>query len=870
MSNISYMPVPANDPRRSPEDFLEDAPAFPLDPQAPLYIPGQAHPQQQQPQQQPYGPGYPPMAPGQLSATVGAAGDSMVDLRQLLHMLWRRKWIIAFTSVVFLVAAFFFLQRAIPSYVAEAQVLIEDQTPGVFDFPRGFQGANFDFTRNETEAAIIMSRELVRKLVIKDLEEDQISLLDQSNEEDRAAWETARRLAAQQGVTVGDRLNLLEDPYFNPYAAERAEAALAALAEEGDTAVAPPSFIDRVLSFDPKSLLPEWVRLQLQQAEDEKAAAAAAVPLSEAAQLEVEVEAVIDNFLAGVDVAASQSSRVISVVYEHPVAYFAARYANALAQEYVIDTITQKSERSAQDVGALRETLDTLNKEIETAQRKLEAHRREVGYTDVEGQANLLGQQLAQLNADLIRARNERIEAQARFDQVQKLLENPDGGNTALSVLNNQLIQRLREQEAEVSREFADLATQLRGKHPRLINKKNELQDIRKKIDEEVAKIALNLGNELEIAEVRELSLFNSVTDLENQIKEQNENLVTLEALQADLAAQIGVRDTVLERFKEIDVSSQQVQRADARLISQAVPPAFPSYPRKGLIMAIALFASIIVGIVLIFILEQLDAGFRSMPQLEQVTGVPAIGVVPKLRSMGIKNQEPQDLIVEKPNSVYSEAIRTIRTSVLLSGPQAPKTVLFTSSMPAEGKTSVASSVARSSAKAGQRTIIVDCDMRHPSLHEAFDVPNIRGLAEYLGGECELEDVVDIDDRSGAHYITAGHHVPHPTDMLGSQRMLQLIERLKANYDLVLFDTPPVLAVSDVMVLLRRVDKTVYLVRWGVTRREAVVAGVRQMLDGNADLAGLVLTQVDTRKHSGYGYGGYRYYYGANQRYYQG
>ncbi len=864
MSNITYMPVPANDGRRNPEDFLEDAPAFSADPQVPLVGPGAP---QGQPHAQPFGPGYPPMAPGHLSATIGQSGDSMVDLRQLLHMLWRRKWTIVFTSVLFLVAAFFFLQRAVPRYVASAQVLIEEPQTGPLDFQRVFQAGGFDFQRNDTEAAILMSRELVRKLVLRDLEIDQMTLLAEIDESDREAWEQARRAADLQGVVADSgRLNLLENPYFNPYAKQRAEAALAELAKDDPSLRAPASLLDHLSGFDPRALLPEWVRLQLQQS---KEAEEVVVPLTEGQQLALEVDAVIDNFLLGVGVTSSQNSRVLTVSYEYPSAYLAAVYANALSQEYVTDTITKKSERSAQDVGALRESLEVLKAEVEQAQRKLEAHRREVGYTDIKGQADLLGQQLAQLNADLIRARNERIEAQARFDQVQKLLENPDGGNTALSVLNNQLIQRLREQEAEVSRAFADLSTQLRGKHPRLINKKNELLDIRKKIDEEVAKIALNLGNELEIAEVRELSLFNAVTDLENQIKEQNENLVTLEALQADVEAQIAVRDSVLERFKELDLQGQQIQRADARLISMAVPPSSPSYPRKGLIMALALFASIAVGIVLVFILEQLDSGFRSMPQLEQVTGVPAIGIVPKLRSMGIRNQEPQDVIVEKPNSVYSEAIRTIRTSVLLSGPQAPKTVLFTSSMPAEGKTSVAASVARSSAKAGQRTIIVDCDMRHPSLHEAFDVPNIRGLAEYLGGECALEDVVDIDDRSGAHYISAGHHVPHPTDMLGSRRMLELIERLKATYDLVIFDTPPVLAVSDVMVLLRRVDKTVYLVRWGVTRREAVTAGVRQMLDGNADLAGLVLTQVDTRKHSGYGYGGYRYYYGANQRYYQ-
>jgi len=477
---------------------------------------------------------------------------------------------------------------------------------------------------------------------------------------------------------------------------------------------------------------------------------------------------------------------------------------------------------------------------------------------------------VAQLSTELIAARNKRAEAQARYQQVQKLLTSPEGIESATSVLDSPLIQRLREQEVKVSRELAELRTQLRDQHPKVQLKISEFEDLQKKIRAEVGKLAVNLSNELEIAQVRERNLAGEVAGVQARLQEQNDALVRLRTLESEVQTNEQIYNAVLSRYKETGVQEEGLTRPDARIISAAVPPLHPSYPKKGLILAMAVVFAAGLGVVLVFVLEHLDAGFRSLPQLEAVTGVPALGIVPRLSGMGRRGEAPHDLIVRQPNSVYGEAIRAIRTSLLLSrAPEPPRTVLVASSIPAEGKTTVALSIARAAAKAGQRVVIVDCDMRQPAMHKALGVPNLRGLAEYLMHETTLEEVIDIDPASGLHFVTAGHDPQNPADLLGSERMQRLLERLKRAYDLVVFDTPPVLAVSDALVLLGRVDKTVFLVRWGSTRREAVTAAIRMLIDAHADLAGLVLTQVDTRRHSGYSYGGYKYYYGAYQKYYR-
>ena len=225
--------------------------------------------------------------------------------------------------------------------------------------------------------------------------------------------------------------------------------------------------------------------------------------------------------------------------------------------------------------------------------------------------------------------------------------------------------------------------------------------------------------------------------------------------------------------------------------------------------------------------------------------------------------------MIDEPNSLYSEAIRTIRTALMLSSiDQRPKSILFTSSVPAEGKTATAVSVARASAKAGQRTILLDCDLRKPSVNESLGVPNGKGVAEILTGAVEIDDAIEIDLKSGLHYITAGAKVPNPPDALGSNAMRQLIEELSRRYDLVILDTPPVLPVSDALVLLRHVDKAVFLVRWGSTRREAVLAGIRQVQEANGDLAGVAMTRVDIRRHQKYNYSDSYYYYRGYGKYY--
>jgi polysaccharide biosynthesis transport protein len=252
----------------------------------------------------------------------------------------------------------------------------------------------------------------------------------------------------------------------------------------------------------------------------------------------------------------------------------------------------------------------------------------------------------------------------------------------------------------------------------------------------------------------------------------------------------------------------------------------------------------------------------RSSEQIEDLIGLPALGLVPAITGLDKRYGAPQDYVLDNPNSPFGEAVRSLRTAMLLTSMGAPpKTVLLTSSIPGEGKTSMAMCLARVHARSGRRTLIIDCDVRRPRLHELTGVANQAGLSDVLLQDRELNEVVLTDERSGAHFVTAGAPVPDPAALLASDRMRRLLKDVASRYDLVIIDSPPVLSVSDARVLSQMADKTVFLVHWGSTRRHDVMMGVKQLVEAGADMAGLVLSRVNVRKHARYSYRDSGYYY---------
>ncbi len=428
----------------------------------------------------------------------------------------------------------------------------------------------------------------------------------------------------------------------------------------------------------------------------------------------------------------------------------------------------------------------------------------------------------------------------------------------------------LRNQELELTRKISELSSEIGERHPLMVTTRGELANVREKMQDEVQRIISDLQNEVAVSRARERELNKNMASLQGDSANVEMAQIQLRDLTMDADANRELFATFLKRFNEI-IEQQQLQEADATIMSAASIPIGPSQPKIMLVTMIGFAASLVLGVLLVFVVERWDSGygFRSADEIQSALGLRALALVPDLSRRETSGASAEDYIVQKPNSAYAEALQRIRTSLFLAdGEHTPKTVLITSSIPLEGKSAIASSLARQSARSGLKVILIDADLRRPRLHEVIGLANQNGLSEVLTGRVSPEAAIKHDEKSGLDFLPAGVGVVSPPDLFRSSTMRILLEEMGSYYDLVIIDSPPVGAVSDALTLSGIVDKSIYVIRWEQTPRNVVLAGMRQMFEAGADIAGIVLSRVDVKKHARYGYADSGYYRGSYSKYY--
>ncbi|MFC3714018.1 GumC family protein [Sphingoaurantiacus capsulatus] len=543
----------------------------------------------------------------------------------------------------------------------------------------------------------------------------------------------------------------------------------------------------------------------------------------------------------------------------------AASMANSLADLYISDQIEAKYEATRRASGWLEERVAELRDQAVAADRAVELYRIQYGLVGgVSGGVD--SQQLSEINSQLILARSERAAKEAQLSQVRQLVAG-GGANieTSGAIIDSPLIQRLREQESEVVRKLAELQATYGERHPRIINATAELRDLRSKIGDEVRKIAASTANEVSVARAREGALSSSLSGLRGRVGASGQAEVRLRELQREADSTKTLYETFLNRYKETR-EQVDVQTADARIIAPADVPVNAAYPRKTLTVGLALLVGLIAGAALAFALEKLDNTVRGADLVERIGGGSVLTFVPIVSG---KYENPEDVIIERPQSMVAESIRTLQGALsLIDVDDPPKVIMLTSSVPAEGKTFISTSLARVFAQSGKKVILVDADMRHPRLHKALELSNEAGLVQVLSGKGQLADVIRKDPKTEVQVLTAGVGAPNPADLLRSQRMEQLLGLLREHYDLVIVDTPPFVPMTDSQNVARLVDAMLLVVRWGETPAQVVTNTLRQVRKLGVPFTGTVLSQVDMDRHAQYGYGDYGYHYSKYGAYY--
>ncbi len=546
----------------------------------------------------------------------------------------------------------------------------------------------------------------------------------------------------------------------------------------------------------------------------------------------------------------------------------AASIANTMVEEYLASQLEAKYAAAERATHWLSDKINELRGQVLAAEAKIVEYRSTNHLVNTETE-NPLTLQFFQLNTQLALAQAERAEAEARLSQARSMLES-SGAATAALVLGSSLMDSLRAQETELIRQLSEMGSIYGEKHPAMVNLRSGMASIRGKMQDEVRRIVQDLQNEVSVAVAREQELTNSMNRLQSDAARADLAGVELGALEGEISTNRELFTAFLTRFREI-VEQQGLEEADSKILSSAIQPNAPSHPKIMLLTTVAFGASLVLGVLLVFLIERWDAdyGFRSADEIHAALGARALALVPDLSRRETQGSAAEDYILQKPHSAYAEAVQRIRTSLFLAeSERPPKTILITSSVPLEGKSTIAVSLARQSAASGLKVILIDADLRRPRLHEVMGIPNANGLSEVLTGRANPEVAIKRDEKSGLDFLPAGIGVASPPDLFRSSTMRILLEETAAYYDLVIIDTPPIAAVSDCFTLSSLVDKAIYVIRWEQTPRNVALAGIRQLAEAGADIAGVVLSRVDLKKHARYGYADSGYYRGSYQKYY--
>lgn len=733
---------------------------------------------------------------GPSSSTTGVGDDeAFIDMRAILLMLWRRKFIIFGIVLIGLSLTVIGLSTIKPKYTARTLVLVEGTQKN--KIPKELQLLVGNLARVDTsfvlnEIEVMRSRTMARMVI--------------------------------------ERLELLTDPDFNKSYRQSLEKFA-------------PDLLDRAQTFktfsiyksELDSLPPELVEFQINQT--------------------------ITNYLKNLSIRSLPGSYAIQIQYDSTDPVKSALIANTVADVYIEERLQSKFRANKKLTDWLDERLQELRAQVRTSEMAVAEYK--AANNLAEGIRSVLSaEQLSQINSQLINAKAKEAEAKARLRQIQALMRDQGSLDTSSDIMSSSFVQRLKAEESNLTRQYTELSNRYGDKHPAIVNVKSELQNIREKIDEEMRKVGASVANELDVATARVKALEDGLDELRGVRNQDNEKMITLNELVREAASNRLIFETFMETYKRSN-EQEQLQEAEARVLSYAAVPTRPSYPDRLLFLSLGMTISLFFGIFLSFILEKLDNRFRSASQLEKYCGFPCYALIPMMSGM----TQPQlaQYVLDKPSSTLAESVRTLRTVLNLRakrGGKKPDVITITSSFPGEGKTTMSCWLGRLAAKSGDKVILIDGDLRRPNVHKTFKHSNDLSLVEYLSGKNSLKEVIQTDDPSGVHVIYSKSVPNSALDLVSSDKMATLVEALKKEYDLVIIDSPACLAVSDARILATYSDQTLYAVAWDRTPREVVIGGVKQFSDmGYNDMA-FMLTNVDVKRHVRYGYGDTVYYYG--------
>ncbi|TCT22473.1 GumC family protein [Thermomonas haemolytica] len=543
-----------------------------------------------------------------------------------------------------------------------------------------------------------------------------------------------------------------------------------------------------------------------------------------------------------------RNSRLVRINFDSTSPEFAARAANAIAEGYIAAGLERRFGASSYAKTYLEDQLRLTKAKLEDSERKLVefAQKESLVNTGEQGQS-LAAQNLTQLNAALATAQDQRIRAQARWQQASSGAMPPD-------MLSNSNVRALQQQKGQLQAQYQLKLQTFKPDYPEMLQLKSQIDELDRQIATELGGIRASVKAEYDAAVRQEQMLTGQIAALRTQALDVDGRSIQYNILKREVDTNRQLYDGLLQRYKEVGVAGD-VRANNISIIDRAEVPTSRFKPSLTLNLAIGLLLGGVLGVLLAFLLEFLDDTLKTPEDIEQKLKLPVLGVIPKLG--------PKDNIAEvaaNPQSAFSEAYRSVRTALQFATDHGvPKTLLVTSSGPGEGKSTTALALARNLTQLGKRVLLVDADLRNPSLHKTLGLRPEFGLSNLLAGACAFSDAVQETGDKDLQVILAGPLPPNPAELLSGSKLISLLTVGGERYDHVILDGPPVLGLADAPILSNAVDGTLMVIPSAKAKISAAQSALKRLLAARARVVGGLLTKYDART-AGYGYGyGYRY-----------